>query len=152
MVQVTASRHLQNKALIPLFCHSGACEDIVSLRTTKEYGVPINTSKRNDTLCNVQGNPIQVLGTAVFYIHVKEVVRPLEVTVVELMNRDSEILLSYPTLRKMGMLPKAWPQVNKEAFKAWREENSDIEEESVEVNTVDKTEESKKDKELHEMN
>ena len=108
--------------------------------------MPINTSKCNDrcAMCN----PIQVLGMAVLYIHVEEVVRPLEVTVVERMNRDREILLSYPTLRKMGMFPKALPQRNKEAIKAWREENSDIEEETVEVNTVDETEESEKDKEL----
>ena len=112
--------------------------------------MPINTAKRNDTLCDVQGNPIQVLGTAVFYIQVQEIVKPLEVTVVKRMNRD-EILLSYPTLRNMGMLPKAWPQINKEAFKSWGEELTDVEEENIEVNTTDEAEESEKAKELGEM-
>ena len=59
------------------------------------------------------------VSTAVFYIHIEDVDRPLEVTVAEKMNRDSEILVSYPTLRKMGVIPKAWPQISKEAFRAW---------------------------------
>ena len=69
----------------------------------------------------------------------------------EIMNQDNNILVSYPTFRKMGVIPKAWPQISKEAFKAWDDSESDVQEESIKVNAIDGEELSEKDKELYQM-
>ena len=64
---------------MPLFCDTGAMEDIVSWETAKTHGVHINTSMRNDSLIDVQGNPIECVGTGIFYLHFEGLVRPLDV-------------------------------------------------------------------------
>ena len=65
----------------------------MSLRTTKEYSVPMDRSNRNTTLTSFQGNPLIVLGTSKLFLHVEELVRHLEVIVVEKVSRDNEILI-----------------------------------------------------------
>ena len=68
---------------------------------------------------------MKVLCTAVFFLLVMELVRPLKVSIVDNMGRDNKILHSYPTLKRMGIIPKAWPQISK-AFKEWEEAENDF--------------------------
>ena len=77
----------------------------------------INTSNRNDTLTDVQANLIAYMRNGIFYLYSKGFVRPLEVKVVKTMDRNNEILLSYGTIKKLRMLPKAWPSISYEALR-----------------------------------
>ena len=65
-VDVTGQRYADNRSSMPLFCDTGAMEDIVSWEMAKTHGVHINTSKRNDSMVDVQGNPIECVGTGIF--------------------------------------------------------------------------------------
>ena len=84
----------------PLFCYADTSEDILSLRTTNEYGVALDTRNRNITLTDVQGYPINVLGSATFYMQIEELVRPLQVTFFEMMSihwKNGKLLLQHLT-------------------------------------------------------
>ena len=75
-VEVTGQRYSDEKFMMPLFCDTGAQDDIVSLRTANEHGIHINRTIRNDSLIDVQGNPIECVGTGTFYMHFRGLVRP----------------------------------------------------------------------------
>ena len=61
----------------------------------------------------------------VVYIHYKGYIKHMKITVAKNLIRDGEIIVSYKTLRNMGMIPERWPQINTSKFAEWDDDTFD---------------------------
>ena len=115
-----------NKFDLPLFCNTGAGLDICSLQTTKLMGLKVHYDPQSpQNIYDVSGKNIPMVGYTIIYIHHGDFVRPMKVNIARNLGRDGEIIVSYKTLKAMGMIPDQWPAINTDKFAQWDIEDFD---------------------------